>query len=96
MIKKINKEESKYEVVDRVRISKYANNLGKGYTRNWSKGVLVIKKVKNNVPWTYRISDLNGKGIIGTLHKREFQKKNQTEFRLEKVVKRKGDKLYVK
>ena len=96
LIKKIKKEESKYEVVDLVTISKYTNNFGKDYTRNWSKGVLVIKKVKNNVPWTYLISDLNGKGTIGTLYKRELQKANQAELRLGKVIKRKGDKRYVK
>ena len=34
--------------------------------------------------------------IIGTFYKKELQKTNQQEFRIEKVIKRKGDKLYVK
>ena len=55
----------------------------------------MIKKVKNTVPWTYVIHDLNGQEIVGTFHKKELQKTNQ-EFRIEKVMKRKGDKLYVK
>ena len=42
------------------------------------------------------ISDLNGEEIIGTFYEKELQKTNQKEIRIEKVIKRKGDKLYVK
>ena len=56
----------------------------------------VIKKVKNTVPWTCIINDLNGKEIIGTFYEKELQKTNWQEFRIEKVIKRKDDKLYVK
>ena len=45
---------------------------------------------------TYVIDDLNGKEIVGTCYKKELEKSNQKEFRIEKVIKRKGDKLYVK
>ena len=68
----------------------------KGYKPNWFEEVFMIKKVKNAVPWTYIINDLNGKEIIGTFCEKELQKSNQKEFRIEKVIKRKGDKLYVK
>ena len=63
---------------------------------NWSEEVFVIKKVKNAVPWTYFINDLNGEEIIGTFYEKDLQKTNQKELRIEKVIKRKGDKLYVK
>ena len=56
----------------------------------------MIKKVKNTVPWTYVISDLKGEEIVGTFFQKELQKTNQQEFRIEKVIKKKGDKLYVK
>ena len=46
--------------------------------------------------WTYVISDLKSKKLVGTFYKKELQKKNQEEFTFEKVIKRKGDKLYVK
>ena len=68
----------------------------KGYTPNWSEEVIVIKKVKNAVPWTYAINDLNGEEIIGTFYEKELQKANQHEFRIEKIIKRKDDKLHVK
>ena len=56
----------------------------------------MIKKVKNTVRWTYVINDLNGEEIVGTVHENKLQKTKQKEFRIEKVIKRKGDKLYVK
>ena len=56
----------------------------------------MIKKVKNTVLLTYLISDINGEEIAGTFYKKELQKTNQKEFGVEKVIKRKGDKLYVK
>ena len=56
----------------------------------------MIKEAKNTVPWTYVISDLNGEEIIGTFYEKELQKTKQNEFRIEKVIKKKGNKLYVK
>ena len=60
---------------------------------NWSEEVFVVKNVKNTVPWTYVINDLNGEEIIGTFYEKELQKTNQEEFRIEKVIKREGDKI---
>ena len=56
----------------------------------------MIKKVKKTLPWKYIINDLNGEGICGTLYKKELQKTNQEKFRIEKIIKTKGDKSYVK
>ena len=44
----------------------------------------------------YVISDLKGKEIISTFYKKELKKINQKQFRVQKVIKRKGDKVYVK
>ena len=94
--KEINNKDPKFKVGDRIRISKYKNIFAKGYMPNWSEEVFVIKKVKNTIPWTYVINDLSGEEIIGTFYEKELQKTNQEEFRIEKVIRRKGDKLYVK
>ena len=56
----------------------------------------MIKKVKNTVLLTYIINDLNDEEVISTFYEKELQKTNQNEFRIEKVIKKKGDKLYVK
>ena len=94
--KEVNDKDSKLKVGDHVRISKYKSIFAKGYAPNWSKEVFVIKEVKNTVPWTYVISDLNGEKIIGKFYEKELQKTNQRTFRIEKVIKREGNKLYVK
>ena len=94
--KEINDRDPKLKVGDHVRISKYKNIFAKGYTPNWSEEVFVISKIKKTVPWTYVIDDLSSEEIIRTFYEKELQKTNQKEFRIEKVIKRKGDKLYVK
>ena len=59
-VKESNKKDPKFKVGDRVRISKYKNVFAKGYVPNWSEEVFVVNKIKNAVPWTYEINDLNG------------------------------------
>ena len=56
----------------------------------------MIKKIKNTVSWTYIINDFNDQEIVGTFYEKELQSTNQQKFRIEKVIKKKGDKLYVK
>ena len=63
---------------------------------NWLEEIFVIKKIKNTVPWTYVINDLNDEEIIGTFYGKELQATNQEEYRIERVSKKKDDKLYVK
>ena len=87
--KEMNNKDPKFKVGDHVRISKYKNIFAKGYIPNWSEEVFVIKKVKNTIPWTYVINDLNGEEITGTFYQKELQKRNQEEFRIEKVIRRK-------
>ena len=94
--KEVNDKDSKFNVGDHVIISKYKNIFAKGYTSNWSEEVYVVSKIKNTVPWTYVIKDLNSKEIIGTFYEKELQNTNQQEFRREKVIKKQDDELYVK
>ena len=96
MVNAINEKDTKFTVGDHVRVSKYKNIFAKEYTKNWSEEVFVVSKIKNTVLWTYVISDLNGEPITGSFFEKELQKTNQKEYRIEKVIKRKGDKLYVK
>ena len=80
-----NEKHPKFKVGDLVRISKYKNVFAKGCKPNWSEEIFIIKKIKNTVPWTYVISDLNGEEIIGSFYEKELQKTNQKEFRIEKL-----------
>ena len=58
--KELNDKDPKLKVGDYVRTSIYKNIFAKRYMPNWCEEVFVIKKVKNTVPWTYVIIDLNG------------------------------------
>ena len=65
-----NEKDSIFQVSDHLRISKYKNIFPEGYTPNWSGEVFVISKIKNIVPWTYVINDLNDEEIIGTFYEK--------------------------
>ena len=88
-----NKKDPKFKASDHVRISKYKNIFAKGYAPNWSEEMFVVKKT---LSWTYVISNLSGAEIVGSFDEKELQKTNLKEFRIEKVIKKKGDKFYVK
>ena len=92
----LNKKDPKFKVNDHVRISTYKNIFASGYAPNWSEEVFVINKNNNTVPWTYVISDMNGEDITGSFYEKELQSTNQQIFRIEKIIKRKSNKLYVK
>ena len=72
-----NDQDPQFKVGDHVKVSQCKNIFAKGYIPNCSEEVFVIKKVKNTVPWTYSINDLNGDEIIETFNKKELQKTNQ-------------------
>ena len=94
--KEVNDKDPTFKVGDHVRISKYKNIFAKGYTPNWSEEVFITKKIRNTIPWTHVINDLNGQDIFRIFYEKELQKIDQQEFRTEKVIRKKGYKLYVK
>ena len=53
----------------------------------------MIKEIQNTLPWPYVINDLNGEQVIGTFYEKELRKTNQEKFRIEKVIKKKGNNL---
>ena len=91
-----NVTKPKFKVGGHVRISKYKNIFAKGYRKNWSEEVFVVSKIKDTVPWTHVISDLNDEPITESFYEKELQKPSQEKFRIEKVIKMKGDKFYIK
>ena len=94
--KEMNYQDPKFKIGDIVTISKYKNIFAKGYVPNWSEEVFVIKEVKTTAPWTYVIGGVKGAEIVKTFYEKQLQKANKKQFRVEKVMKRKGDKLCVK
>ena len=70
-----NEKDPKFRVVDHVRISKYKNIFGQ-------KKFFFISKIKNTVPRTYVISNLNGEKIARSFYEKEFEKTSQKKFRI--------------
>lgn len=94
---KLSKKKSKFNVGDFVRISKYKGTFEKGYTPNWSTEIFSIFKVQNTNPVTYIIQDARHRPILGSFYSQELQKtKHPNVYLVEKVIKKKGSKLFVK
>ena len=72
-----NVTKPKFKVGGHVRISKYKNIFDKGYRKNWSEEVFVVSKIKDTVPWTHVISDLNDEPITESFYEKELQKPSQ-------------------
>ena len=81
-----NEKDPKSKVGDHVRISKYKIIFAKGYNPNWSE-VFVVSKIKNTVPWTYVINDLNGDSITGSFYEKDLQKTSAKKCLKEKGIK---------
>lgn len=87
----------KFKVGENVRISKYKHVFDKGYTPNWSTEIFTVKRIYNTIPVTYHIEDQRNQPIRGSFYEQELQKTSYPGvYLIEKVLKRKGKKLYVK
>ena len=97
LVKSTNKKHSKsnkYKVGDTVRISKYKHIFAKSYTPNWTTELFTIVDVKNTKPVTYILKDEQGNVIKDGFYQEELSKTKYKDFYLvEKVIKKKGDKL---
>lgn len=87
----------KFKVGDHVRISKYKSVFDKGYTPNWTSEIFKIRKVQHTVPYTYLLEDAEGTEILGGFYECEILKVLYPDlFLVEKIIRRKGNKVYVK
>ena len=65
----------KFDIGDKVRISRQKKTFEKGYTPNWSEELFVIDKQLDTSPVTYAIKDLKGENIEGSFYEQELQKR---------------------
>jgi len=83
------KQKSKFKIGDKVRISKYKQNVfDKGYTPNWTEEVFIVDKIQYTYPITYKLKDLNDEDIQGSFDEPELLKVKQDVFRIDKVIRR--------
>lgn len=93
----IDQQFTKFKKGDFVRISKYREAFKKGYTPNWSNEVFQIEEVRLTNPTTYLLQDQKNEKIKGGFYGYELQKvKYPDVYLIEKVLRRKGNKVYVK
>ena len=64
----------KFNVGDRVRITKFKSTFNNKYDPNWTREIFPIKVILNTNPITYKIKDLNDEKIIGSFYSKELQK----------------------
>jgi hypothetical protein len=85
MVKKSNK----FNVGDKVRISKYKGTFDKGYLPNWTTELFTVSKVSNTNPVTYKIIDENKEEIEGIFYEPELVKfdKQDNDYEVEKILK---------
>lgn len=87
----------KFKIGDDVRISKYKNLFAKGYTPNWTTEIFKIIKIKKTNPATYLLQDGQGQPIAGSFYEHELQRtSNPDVYLVERVIKRRGDNIFVK
>lgn len=92
-----SKTKAKFKVGDSVRLSKYKYLFEKGYTPNWTTEIFEIRQVVYGNPITYRLVDLEGQEIQGTIYQEELQiVQNPKLYLIEKIIRKKGEKVYVK
>jgi hypothetical protein len=96
MIHDSSKPKQKFSVGDHVRITKKHGVFDKSYLPLWTEELFEISAIQYTIPITYKIKDMNGEEIKGTFYEQELQKSSQEVFRIEKVLKTKGNKLFVK
>ena len=91
------RKKPKFKVGDKVRISKYKHIFEKGYTPNWTTEIFTIDKLLPTVPYTYKLKDYQNKPLDGCFYEQELLKAKITDvYLIEKIVRRKGNKVLVK
>ncbi|XP_065664607.1 uncharacterized protein LOC136086247 [Hydra vulgaris] len=93
---KSNPIQPKFSIGDKVRIIKKKGAFEKGYTPRWTEEVFTVSQVQYTDPPTYKITDYNNEEIQGTFYEQELQKTSQEIFRIEKVIRKQGNKSFVK
>ena len=89
----------KLKVGDRVRLNKKHRVFKKGYLPGWTEEVFVVAQVRTGVVPTYKINEWDDTPLTGTFYDEDLQKVTVTDdalFRVEKILKRKRDKVYVR
>ena len=88
---------NKFNINDKVRISKYKHVFAKGFTLNWTTEIFTISKILHTNPVTYQLKDELGNIIQGCFYEEEIKKTNfPNTFLIERIIKKNKNKMLVK
>ena len=87
---------AKFHVGGKVRISRKKDTFEKEFTPNWTEEVFTVSEVKHTNLITYSVKDLIGEPVKGTFYEQELQATVQEIFRIERAIRRAGNRAYVK
>ena len=93
------RKKASLKVGDRVRLNKKYRVFKKSYLPGWTEEVFLVARVTPGVVPTYKINEWDGTPLTGTFYGEDLQKvtvRDDGLFRVEKIVKRKGDKVLVR
>ena len=86
---------SKFHVGDKVRITRKKDTFEEGFTPKWTEEVFTISSVEATKPPTYTLKDTLGLPVQGTFYEQELQLSVQEIFRIERVLRKKKNQVYV-
>ncbi|XP_031781452.1 uncharacterized protein LOC116416626 [Nasonia vitripennis] len=90
-------QKPKFKVNDKVRVNKAKNLFEKGYTANWSTEIFTISRVRRTKPVTYELRDLCDEPIVGCFDEQELSNTAHSDvYLVERVLKRRGEEVFVK
>ena len=96
----VTNKKPKFKINDLVRISLKRRELFDKPTGNikWSEELFKIYKINKSNVITYQLKDMNDEIIKGIFYEKELQltKNNSNEYIIEKILKTKGNQIYVK
>ena len=91
------KRKYKFRLGDTVKISRTRMLFRRGYQAHWTEEYFVVTHRVRNDPPTYRLKDLHDEPIQGIFYEEELQKIiPEKRFRIEKILKRRGNRVFVK
>ena len=97
-LKQQRKLKPQFRVNDRVRLNKRSRMFKKGYLPGWTEEVFIVSNVVPGVVYIYKVKELDDIPVRGTFYEQDLQKvqiPDDTLYRIEKVLKRQGNKVLV-
>ena len=99
VLKKTKVKKPQCQVGDKVRLNKKFRPFKKGYLPGWTEEVFLVKQIYTTKPVvTYKLTEWDGTPIKGTFYHEDVQKlivPDDTLFRIDQVLKRKGKQVFV-